>query len=138
MNPYNIGDKVYVFRNMGLVCEVVVDIISNTAIVVDAVNEHIIPCSYVFPTKSRAIRALEALLKELKQEIQDPMKVVLIEDLELCARSESALMYAGIFTIEALVGVAKEKLEELPKLGKKSIHEIVSALDFYGLKLKEM
>lgn len=137
MNPYSIGDKVYIFRNMGLVCETVVDVISNAAIIVDPVNEHIIPCTYVFPTKSRAIRALESLLKELKQEAQDPMKVVLIEDLELCARSESALMYAGVFTIESLLGLTREKLEELPKLGKKSIHEIISALDFYGLKLSE-
>lgn len=59
-----------------------------------------------------------------------------IEDLELSARTQNALLAAGIRTVGGLVKKSREDLLELSGVGEKAVSELEKALSGLGLSLK--
>lgn len=70
-----------------------------------------------------------------KSEAKDPSKLK-IEELELSARTTTALADGGIKSVAGLVRKTPSSLKELDGVGDKAIEEIADALDKLGLELK--
>lgn len=66
---------------------------------------------------------------------KDPSKLK-IEDLELSARTTTALQDGGVKTVAGLVRKTATSLKELDGVGDKAVEEITEALDKLGLELK--
>ncbi|MEK7162406.1 MAG: DNA-directed RNA polymerase subunit alpha [Patescibacteria group bacterium] len=70
------------------------------------------------------------------EDAQTPLKIR-VEDLEFSARTQNALVAAGIRTVGGLVKKSKEDLLELSGVGARAVAEIEKALADLNLSLKE-
>ncbi len=59
-----------------------------------------------------------------------------IEELELSIRSFNCLKRAGINTVDELISKTPEEMMRVRNLGKKSLEEVISKLDSYGLSFQ--
>ena len=59
-----------------------------------------------------------------------------IEELDLSVRSFNCLKRAGINTVEDLINKSEEDMMKVRNLGRKSLEEVVSKLEFLGLGLR--
>lgn len=59
-----------------------------------------------------------------------------IEELDLSVRSFNCLKRAGINTVEDLISKSEEDMMKVRNLGRKSLEEVVSKLEFLGLSLR--
>lgn len=64
------------------------------------------------------------------------MENILIEELDLGVRSYNCLKRVGVETIGDLVGKSEAELAAIPNFGKKSIEEVIEALERNGLGLR--
>ena len=60
-----------------------------------------------------------------------------IEDMDLSVRSFNCLKRAGINTVEDLIKRTENDLAKVKNLGRRSLEEVISKLQGYGLTLKE-
>lgn len=70
-----------------------------------------------------------------KKEISTSIVNAPIDDLELTVRSANALKSEGIMSVKDLVTLSEEAFMSLPNLGKKSLTEVLEALENHGLHL---
>lgn len=75
--------------------------------------------------------------KETKQEKQDDVKKMKIEDLKISERTKKALMNNNIKTVSGLVKKTESALSELEGFGSKAVEETKKVLKKLGLALKE-
>lgn len=74
---------------------------------------------------------------ETKEEVEDVVKDMRIEELVLSVRSSNCLMRAGIKTIGELTNKTEEDMIKVRNLGRKSLKEIKEKLEAYGLGFKK-
>ena len=77
-----------------------------------------------------------SVLKTREEDKQQKVLEMSIEDMELSVRSFNCLKRAGINTIEDLTKKSKEDMLKVRNLGLKSLEEVISKLESYGLGLK--
>ena len=71
-----------------------------------------------------------------KWALKEAVSVDGIEFLELTVRTERCLKSAEIFTVAQLLKYSDFGLRRIPNLGRKSLTEIIEALEARGLKLR--
>lgn len=74
--------------------------------------------------------------EEIEEEEEDTQLSRTVESLNLSVRSENALKFAGISTVELLVDRPISELQKIKNLGEKSKTEIIQAVQNIGLSFK--
>jgi DNA-directed RNA polymerase subunit alpha len=64
------------------------------------------------------------------------MENILIEELDLGVRSYNCLKRVGVETVGDLIAKSEAELAAIPNFGKKSIEEVIEALERNGLALR--
>ena len=75
--------------------------------------------------------------KEAALKIKKEIEMDSIDNLELTIRSQNCLRAEGINAITQLQRCTASRLLKIPNLGRKSLKEIIQAMDSLGYKLKD-
>lgn len=95
-------------------------------------NEEILQAAFdIIMNFERRLKNLECITGQQNRDILS----FPIEHLQLTLRTENALKSQNIRNIDSLVKESYRELFEYPNLGKKSLNEIIHALDKLSLKL---
>lgn len=97
-----------------------------------AIEDHI----RLFVTLSETISGMDILVSR-EEDKQQKVLEMNIEDMDLSVRSYNCLKRAGIHTVEDLTKRSEDDMLKVRNLGRKSLDEVISKLQSYGLDLKK-
>ena len=89
----------------------------------------------LFVSLSDAIGNMDILVSR-EEDKQQKIREMNIDDMDLSVRSYNCLKRAGIQTVEDLTRKSEEDMLKVRNLGRKSLDEVISKLESYGLSLR--
>ncbi len=89
----------------------------------------------LFVSLSDAIGSMDILVSR-EEDKQQKIREMNIDDMDLSVRSYNCLKRAGIQTVEDLTRKSEEDMLKVRNLGRKSLDEVISKLESYGLSLR--